>query len=317
MNYEEFLSAIKEKFLDYMPNKFKSMEVSIISVTKINVQVDELILKKKGMQISPAIDIHGLYKYYKTCGNLEEVLIEACSLMSKAFTEMPFLDAGHIFDDAKDKVIFHLINTEQNRVLLENIPHREFQDLSIVYRVIIKEDQNGIQSTKVTNELANRLGMNEEQLFKCAAENTIRLFPPTVRNMMDIMKDMFLKDGMPEETADLMIGEIPPKQTMWVISNNKGINGAVSMLYENKLHDLAEKIDSDLYIIPSSVHEVIAVSSEIGGPEEIAAMVAEINRDHVSLQERLSNQVYLYDRELRKTSLATDTPNKRIDFLRY
>ena len=43
---------------------------------------------------------------------------------------------------------------------------------------------------KVTDELAGRLGMNEEQLFKCAAENTRRIFPPTVRSMNDVMKDM-------------------------------------------------------------------------------------------------------------------------------
>ena len=81
-----------------------------------------------------------------------------------------------------------------------------------------------MQSSKITNEFAKRLGMSEEQLFKCAAENTRRLFPPVVRSMNDIMKEMFARDGMPQEIADMMIAEIPPEQTMWVISNEKGIN---------------------------------------------------------------------------------------------
>jgi hypothetical protein len=46
-----------------------------------------------------------------------------------------------------------------------------------------------------------------------------------------------------------------------VISNEKGINGAASMLYENELHELAESLESDLYILPSSVHEVIGPMS--------------------------------------------------------
>lgn len=33
----------------------------------------------------------------------------------------------------------------------------------------------------------------------------------------------------------------------------------------------------------------------------------------VELAERLSNQVYHYDKDLRKLDLATDTPNKRLD----
>ena len=118
---------------------------------------------------------------------------------------------------------------------------------------------------------------------------------------------------MPQEIADMMIAEIPPEQTMWVISNEKGINGAASMLYENELHELAESLESDLYILPSSVHEVIAVSSDMGSPEMLAQMVVEVNMQEVSLDERLSNQVYHYDKDLRKLTLATDTPNKRLD----
>ena len=170
-----------------------------------------------------------------------------------------------------------------------------------------------VQSSKITNEFAKRLGMSEEQLFKCAAENTRRLFPPVVRSMNDIMREMFARDGMPQEIADMMIAEIPPEQTMWVISNEKGINGAASMLYENELHELAESLESDLYILPSSVHEVIAVSSDMGSPEMLAQMVVEVNMQEVSLDERLSNQVYHYDKDLRKLTLATDTPNKRLD----
>lgn len=63
------------------------------------------------------------------------------------------------------------------------------------------------------------------------------------------------------------------------------------------------ELESDLYILPSSVHEVIAVSAEMGDPYEFAEMVSEINM----------NQVYHYDKDLRKLSLATDTPNKRLD----
>ncbi len=45
----------------------------------------------------------------------------------------------------------------------------------------------------------------------------------------------------------------------------------------------------------------------------LAQMVVEVNMQEVSLDERLSNQVYHYDKDLRKLTLATDTPNKRLD----
>ncbi len=188
-----------------------------------------------------------------------------------------------------------------------------FQDLSIIYRWVVGVEQQGISSVVINNHVAESLGMGEEELFKAAAENTRRILPPVVQSMNEVMRDMFVADGMPKELADLMIGEQEPEMTMWVISNERKIEGAASMLYEDKLHSLAEKVGTDLYILPSSVHEVIAVSVEMGEPEELARMVAEINMDQVDLSERLSNQVYHYDKDLRKITLATDTPNKRLD----
>ena len=85
------------------------------------------------------------------------------------------------------------------------------------------------------------------------------------------------------------------------------------MLYEENLHKLAEKVGGDLYIMPSSVHEVIAVPADVDDPALLAEMVAEINMAQLELGERLSNQVYRYDKDLRKITLATDTPNKRLD----
>ena len=99
---------------------------------------------------------------------------------------------------------------------------------------------------------------------------------------------------------------------MYVISNEANIFGAASMLYEDKLDELSEKLDLSLYILPSSVHECIAISDKFGNPDDLAEMVYEINMDQVKLDERLSNQVYRYDKDAKTLRLATDTINKSI-----
>ncbi len=58
---------------------------------------------------------------------------------------------------------------------------------------------------------------------------------------------------------------------------------------------------------------LLAVSSNGKDPYELADMVAGVNMEQVDLAERLSNQVYHYDKNLREIKLATDTPNKRLD----
>ena len=87
------------------------------------------------------------------------------------------------------------------------------------------------------------------------------------------------------------------------------------MLYDDLLQKIAKDMDSDLYIMPSSVHETVAVSVNLGSPYELAKLVNEVNMTGVVLDERLSNQVYHYDKELHKLTMATNTPMKRLDGL--
>lgn len=314
MNYEIFKEVVAEKFMDYMPEQYQGMRLRVEPVNKVNKVLDGITLvgSGAGRSVSPTLYINHMYEHYLETENLQEVLQSAARRMDMAFKEMP--EVGDVnLESAKDNIVFQVINTLQNEDMLRDMPHREFQDLSIIYRWVVKMDENGIQSSAIRNNLAEQLGMNEEQLFKCAVENTRRIFPPTVKSMNDVIREMFVSDGMPAEVADMMIGEMPEDKMMWVISNDRGINGAGSMLYEDNLHKLAMKLETDLYILPSSVHECIAVSTNVGDPYELAEMVSEINMGQVALEDRLSNQVYHYDKDARRLTLATDTPNKRLD----
>ena len=314
MNYEIFKEVVAEKFKEYLPQEYQHMEVRLDSVNKVNKVFDSLTLVDHSAErnVSPTLYLNDMYERYVDTEELQLVLQEAATSMAKAFENAPMVGSLD-FDSAKDNIVFQVINTLQNEEMLKDMPHREFQDLSIIYRWVVKLDESGINSTVIHNNLAEKLGMNEEQLFKAAVENTRRLLPPTIKSMNDVIREMFVSDGMPPEMVDQMIGEMPADKTMWIISNDRGINGAGSMLYEDNLHKLAMDLETDLYLLPSSVHECIAVSVNMGDPYELAEMVSEINMGQVALEERLSNQVYHYDKDARRLTLATDTPNKRLD----
>lgn len=314
MNYEIFKEVVVDTFKDYLPEQYRDMKLQVDSVNKVNRIMDgiNLIGDNSERNLTPTIYINDMYNYYMECNDLKEVLQAAADRMADQLSKIPE-NVQIDLSNAKDNIVFQLVNTEQNRDMLAGVPHREFQDLSIIYRWVVKIDEEGIQSTIVKNELAESLSLQEEQLFKLAAENTRRILPPCVKSMNEVLREMIIKEGMSEEFADMMLGDTAQEQVMWVISNERGINGAISMLYEDKLHTLAEQLEDDIYILPSSINEVIAVSASMGEPNELAQIVAEINMDQVSLEERLSNQVYHYDKDLRKLSLATDTPNKRLD----
>ena len=314
MDYTMFKELVKDKFMDYMPEHLRGGSLSVDKVSKINGAKDGLHIYQEGEKGAPTIYVDDMYEKFKQNGDLEATLKKFADIYTEAVEKMPPIPVSLLADGAKDKIYMVIINTESNKDILKDAPHREVNDTSVIYRIMVSDDEKGIGSALITNHIAEEMGMNEEQLFKLAAENTPKLFPPVVKPMSQVIFGMLTENGgMPKDVAEQVVdGMKGENELMWIITNNKGVSGAVNMIFEKNLHELSKGMGDDLYILPSSIHEVIAVPASMGDPEELAEMVLQVNTDVVDVSERLSNQVYHYDREARKLSMATDTPNKSI-----
>ena len=93
---------------------------------------------------------------------------------------------------------------------------------------------------------------------------------------------------------------------MYVLSNKSKLNGSGCIFYHNLLHNLCEKLECDLYILPSSIHEVILLLDDeyVQSSEELREMVRETNRMVVDQEEVLSDHIYHYDREKDEIRIA-------------
>lgn len=315
MEYAIFKEVVKEQILEHLPEEFKGSTVDVHEVSKVNQVLDGLTVLKPSRNSAPTVYINHLYEDYMSGKSIQECLVHCADMIADAYKDLEELMPRVEESEMKENVIMTLVNKEQNKEMLEKIPHRDFQDLVVVYRWVVDISKEGIASTIVNNHLMERAGMTEQDLFQLAVENTKRLLPPRLESMLDV-----LMGSVPKEVVDMTLAEIDvdeirdtPEMAMYVLSNSVGVNGAVSMLYEDNLHKLAQKLGSDLYILPSSVHESILVSTKMGDPNALAQMVQDINMSQVELSDRLSNNVYHYDKDLRKVTLATNTPNKRLD----
>lgn len=302
MNYEMFKKAVEDQFMSYMSDCITDLTISVIPVKKVNTTLDGILIKCSDKNFSPTIYINDLYEDYLMFGDFDKTLSAACGRLQSMYSEIGDININNILNNASEKIIFQVINTEMNIDLLMSLPHRNFLDLSIIYRLIIKEDVNGIHSAKITNELAEMIGMNEYQLYQSAFNNTKRLFPSFVRNLSDVVRQSLIEDELPDELIDELISDNIPIP-MFVITNTKNINGAAAILYDDVLHELANNLESDLYLLPSSIHDIIAIPAE-GNPDELSSMVADINKTQVCTQERLSDNVYFYNRKDGKVSIA-------------
>ena len=136
-----------------------------------------------------------------------------------------------------------------------------------------------------------------EQLEAIAAENTPKLSPLSISNMNDMMAELVGEEG---------VIELPKDYQLFILTNNKRIFGVTALCNRKALRELAEKLDSDLLIFPSSVHEIIVkpASGNLEGFLNSRDMVREVNQTLVAQEEILSDSVYFYSKETNTLSIA-------------
>ena len=160
----------------------------------------------------------------------------------------------------------------------------------------------------ITNCQMDFWGIGLSDLLDLARVNTCRLFPVEIRSMEESIAEMCAHlelIGAEEEQKYVRELKQSPVCPMFIMTNEKGINGATCLIYENVLKDFADRLKEGFYIIPSSVHEVIMIpESLIENPAELGLMVREVNEKAVPSDEILSDSVYHFDMEKNSLELA-------------
>ncbi len=130
---------------------------------------------------------------------------------------------------------------------------------------------DSIGAAQVTGELLNAAGIAEPDAWKFAERNTR------------------------DDVSVLSLAEVlgfPDDMSMFIITNKTKQRGAAAALFPETLKNVAKKIGSDeLYLIPSSVHEFIAIAPT-GAIDFITAMVRDVNSHQVDPIDRLSDHAY-------------------------
>ena len=189
----------------------------------------------------------------------------------------------------KKSLFVKLVNTERNRELVEQSISKEFLDLSAVVRVILKMDKERMASMALSKGDAEILGMTEEEIYAAALANTLRLFPPKLMNLW----------GYVEQNIGIGLTYDEDEVTTYILTNQKEVDGAFYLMSRELVGNIAEMLEDDLYILPSSVNEVLLVRvSEVReGVDGLKAMVRDVNETIVAEKEILSYSVYHYDKE--------------------
>jgi len=292
MNFEEFQNAIKKNIKEFLPERFKDAEVEIQNVKKANgVCLSGLIIRTKDSNITPTIYLEKMYEeYIEENKDISEVYMNIAELRIRADYkgELPF-DLMN-YEEVKDRILPRILGKATwNGDLMINRPYTRLNDLLITYVIEISNDESGMSTAPVTYQMLDAWEINENQIFVQAKENMkkcdwMKAEIRTMRNVLIELAGTEIPEGLiPEEDFD-----------MFVISNKRKMFGATVLMQ----HEVLEKVHSmigDFVILPSSVHEVIAIKiNEYCDLDYLSTMIKDINRDCVETTDRLSDHPYIY-----------------------
>ncbi len=210
---------------------------------------------------------------------------------------------------AKNKVMFTLVNTDKNKEVLKAVPSTPFLDLSYTYYIQLQNCNFENGNVRIKNEYLDRWDITLEELHKQAVKNLMKFTEEEMEPMVDVvLKILFEGNNEFKEEGTKFIREVNSESEyseMHVLSTTSHIYGAVYMFYSSKIKALADKLDSDLYILPSSIHELILIPVlENEEVETLREMVNQVNEESVENIDYLSDNVYRFNRNTEEICIA-------------
>lgn len=200
------------------------------------------------------------------------------------------------YEDVEKKIVYKLVNTGRNCELLEDIPHINFLDLSVIFQCMLLGAPGGTASILIHNAHMKLWDVTVDDLIKAAKENTPHIMGSELKTMEDVMCEI-MSEELPEDfDYDAVRAGMADSVPMYVLSNRYRVDGAACVLYPMLLSDICRALKSSFYIIPSSIHEVLVLPADnTDTGAEILAMIKEINDTQVKPEEILSYSLYYYD----------------------
>lgn len=307
MVYTEFLTTIQRMLEERLGDGYT---LRLLTIPKNNgILLDGLSILPPGTDLAPTVYLNSFYGLYLEGIPMERIVDE----IQKLFEDNPPPDcilADQISDFSRiaPKVMMKLVQTRSNQKLLSDVPHIPFMDLSVIFYLSLGRNSYGQMTALIHREHMNLWNTDVATLFRLATVNTPAAFPALIQGMDAVLTELARNNpysSYDESALEKLLEKSRSISPLYVLSNTTGIYGACCLLYPGILKDFAESLDSDLVIVPSSIHEVLLTPIEEDMTyESLNSMVASINQSDVPAEDRLSDHVYLYHRRPESFSMV-------------
>ena len=276
MNVELLLNTIKGMVDNETTVTLNLVQKGNVTLTGISIGKDSVI---------PTVYVENYEDLYESDG-YEAVAREMINLCESARIPNFSTESIMTLDYAKKNLQLCV----EPKGINKNYVTIPYLDLDLYFRVRVSNDG----TYKVKKEMLMSWGITKTDLLDIVEETNKYI----TESMKEMMIQLMIEGGASDEDIEEIRNNNNPDQT--VITNTDKLFGASAIYNKEILKEVADKYESDLYVLPSSIHEILLIPISIGDKEEIDSMVREVNETQVSPQEVLSNHAYIFRKDTMK-----------------
>ena len=229
MSFEEFKEQFTNDVKETLEERGVDVTVAVNTVNKLNDSYEAMTVTPEGSNVGVNVNIDRFYDAVQDGADYDEVVYNAVRTVEKGIAQRPEVDVSALtdYEQMKDKLAMEVVSTDSNAELLSRVPHKEIEDMSIVYRFVLESNEDGRASILVTDQLLESMGVSPEQLHADALRTAPELKPVVIKGMSEVMAEMMgmsAEDlammGMPTDPADeqMYVATVPDKIHYWMMT---------------------------------------------------------------------------------------------------
>lgn len=304
MNYEMFVEELKNK---------------ISAAT--NVPIENMEFVKDGNKYAPTGDrlLIKLAKHedaWEVCGVHVKELFEELSkgtsfnsIVNSSVEDIKQIQEQSLYKEtkkiwdyetAKDSLFIRLLNYDDNSEGLKDAIYKKIGDITQVLYMKVSERDGNVMSTKILKSIvrkwqANSDLLSEDYIFEEALKNTERMYPPRIYRWDQMLfnpeyeGEEFMSPGTEEAISQDLIGNC--------LTTAKKTNGAVAIFYPGVAERFAGVLDSDLYLVFTSVHEVMVHKADAVDAVDLSIILQDTLEEATPKEDFLTRKIYKYEKD--------------------
>lgn len=246
-----------------------------------------------------------LFKAYQEGSPMEEIMKEITDDLERVRKAKIYEKTKVLkdYEKTKKRLFIRLLNADKYAEELKDAVYKTLGDIALVLYMKVTEYQGCVTSTKIRQGMLEQWKKDSDEVFKEALLNTYFMSPPRIYRWEQMI---FNPEYEGESFMNVGDNSKLTKEAMGnCLSTTKKTNGAVAVFLPGVAQRLAYLLDSDFYMVFTSVHEVMIHNDRNVEPADLQCVLADTIKEATPKEDYLTSRIYQYNRESHKFICVT------------